>query len=174
MKLFKKSGFTLIELLVVIAVLGVLASVILIAINPTEQLARGRDAGRKNGVSQLGNAVEAFYTSRAQYPGYTSAWTTDLITSSDLKTNPPSITATGYIPCTAAGATQIVNNYCYNTGTGEAIVYARLESKSESSRCTVVATFAYWAWASAAARAGRTCQAANWQPAGNAIPFFVD
>jgi prepilin-type N-terminal cleavage/methylation domain-containing protein len=39
-------GFTLIELLIVIAILGVLAVVVLVAINPIEQLARTRDGGR--------------------------------------------------------------------------------------------------------------------------------
>ncbi|HLD01481.1 MAG TPA: prepilin-type N-terminal cleavage/methylation domain-containing protein, partial [Patescibacteria group bacterium] len=40
-------GFTLIELLIVIAVLGVLATIVLVAIDPLEQLSRGTDAGQK-------------------------------------------------------------------------------------------------------------------------------
>ena len=43
-------GFTLIELLIVIAVLGVLAAVVLVAIDPGQQLARGRDSGRKPSI----------------------------------------------------------------------------------------------------------------------------
>ena len=46
MTAYLKKGFTLIELLIVIAILGVLAVVILVAINPQEQLARGRGGGR--------------------------------------------------------------------------------------------------------------------------------
>jgi len=57
-------GFTLIELLVVIAILGVLAGAILVAINPLEQLARGRDAGRKSTVDELGHATQAYYTAQ--------------------------------------------------------------------------------------------------------------
>jgi prepilin-type N-terminal cleavage/methylation domain-containing protein len=56
---FKKvtRGFTLIELLVVIAVIGVLAAIVLLAVNPTEQLARGRDANRISAVEGLGKAM---------------------------------------------------------------------------------------------------------------------
>ena len=61
-------GFTLIELLIVIAVIGVLAAVILVAIDPIEQLARGRDAGRKSTNVQLGRALEAFYANTGSYP----------------------------------------------------------------------------------------------------------
>ncbi|HVZ11787.1 MAG TPA: prepilin-type N-terminal cleavage/methylation domain-containing protein, partial [Patescibacteria group bacterium] len=46
-------GFTLIELLVVIAVIGVLAAIVLLAVNPTEQLARGRDANRISSIEGL-------------------------------------------------------------------------------------------------------------------------
>ena len=53
-------GFTLIELLIVIAILGVLAVVVLVAINPVQQLARTRDAGRKSSVAQIGHAVAAY------------------------------------------------------------------------------------------------------------------
>jgi len=42
----RNKGFTLIELIVVIAIIGVLAGVLLIAINPAALLAKGRDAKR--------------------------------------------------------------------------------------------------------------------------------
>lgn len=56
-------GFTLIELLVVIAVLGILAAVVLVAINPTARMNEARDAGKKNDVGQVALAVETCYTS---------------------------------------------------------------------------------------------------------------
>ena len=81
-------GFTLIELLVVIAILGVLAGGILVAINPLEQLARGRDAGRKTTVQQMGNAVQAYYTSQgAVYPTQGATWMTIIQTSGELKSS---------------------------------------------------------------------------------------
>ncbi len=52
-------GFTLIELLVVIAIIGVLAAVVLLAINPAELLRRSRDSGRLQDLSTLRKAVDS-------------------------------------------------------------------------------------------------------------------
>src|SRR5579864_7133508 len=82
-------GFTLIELLVVIAVLGVLAAVLLIAVNPQEQLARGRDSGRQSSIAQLGNALQAYYTANAGvYMATSTTWETTLVTVGELKSTP--------------------------------------------------------------------------------------
>jgi prepilin-type N-terminal cleavage/methylation domain-containing protein len=69
-KFFKKSrvGFTMIELLIVIAVLGILAVAVLSAINPIEQINRGRDTGGRSDAEQLLGAIERFYTMRGFYP----------------------------------------------------------------------------------------------------------
>jgi len=62
-------GFTLIELLVVIAVLGILASVVMVAINPSQQLARARDSQRKQDVGVIYNAIENYSTMNGgKYP----------------------------------------------------------------------------------------------------------
>src|SRR3989344_4807888 len=82
---FSSKGFTLIELLIVIAVLGVLASVVLVAINPAEQLRRGRDASRLQIVAQLGHAVQANFVAQGILinPSGTN-WQTLLENSGDL------------------------------------------------------------------------------------------
>jgi prepilin-type N-terminal cleavage/methylation domain-containing protein len=55
----KSKGFTLIELLVVIAIIGVLAAVVLLAINPAELLRRSRDSGRLSDLNSIRKAIDA-------------------------------------------------------------------------------------------------------------------
>jgi len=50
-------GFTLLKLLIVIAVLGLLAGIVLIAINPVEQLARTIDSNKKSDITSLAKAI---------------------------------------------------------------------------------------------------------------------
>lgn len=64
----KKRGFTLIELLVVIAVIGVLAGAVIAIINPSAQLARARNAKRKNDLKTLANAIDRYFVARGSYP----------------------------------------------------------------------------------------------------------
>ncbi len=52
-----KSGFTLIEILVVIGIIAILATVVLIAINPARQFAQARNSQRVSNVNTLLNAI---------------------------------------------------------------------------------------------------------------------
>ena len=61
-------GFTLIEILIVIVLLGILAVAVLSAINPLEQIRKGRDSTRKSDAAELLNAFERNYTSFGTYP----------------------------------------------------------------------------------------------------------
>lgn len=69
----RKLGFTMIELLIVIAVLGILAVAVLAAINPIEQINRGRDTGSRSDAEQLLSAIDRFYASQGYYPWQTGA-----------------------------------------------------------------------------------------------------
>src|SRR5258708_8398222 len=111
-------GFTLIELIIVIGVLGVLAAALLIAIDPVEQLNRGRDAGRLSSVTQLGRAMQAYVAGQNTgiYPAPVDAthWQSLLTGSGDIKNvitpNPAPTTDCSQ----AAGAGYAIDNhFCY-------------------------------------------------------------
>jgi prepilin-type N-terminal cleavage/methylation domain-containing protein len=69
-----EGGFTLIELLVVIAIIGILAVAVLSAINPLEQINKGRDTQKNSDASQLLGAIERYYAN-SNPPAY--PWNTD-------------------------------------------------------------------------------------------------
>ncbi len=160
-------GFTLIELLVVIGLIGVLAGVVLVVIDPVQQFARGRDAGRKSTVGQLGKAIQAYYVSQTSvWPTADASWITTLTTAGELKSVPA--TTTYSISGTAACTTNVQNTFCYNKGTAnDAAVWVRLESGAEKEKCkSVVATdgtnagtTAYFLFSTKDARAGTACMA---------------
>lgn len=158
-----KKGFTLIELLIVIAILGVLAVVVLVAINPVQQLARTRDAGRISTVSQLGHAVEAYYTSHnGTYPPATGAnsWSSTpsvLVSSGEINQVPGVVNNTLTTLC----ATNAVNGWCYAADADSFSLFSALEADTNltiDAACGGASAFA--SYLSLAGRACIICDAA--------------
>jgi prepilin-type N-terminal cleavage/methylation domain-containing protein len=137
----RKNAFTLIELLVVIAIVGVLAAVVLIAINPARRMAQARDSGRKSDVGQLATAAQAYYTTYARYPTTLG----ELTASGDLKQIPSTSVVSG---CSPSGAAS--NNYAitYNSSTSEAVISVCIEAP------TTATEYTYWVWRSSTGAAG--------------------
>lgn len=174
--MFRSKGFTLIELLIVIAVIGVLAAVILVAIDPVEQLGRGRDAGRKSSVAQLGRALEAYFTVNGGYPSPAGppTWNITITDSGEIKFFPTNPTLPVIPPCLLGGGV-MVNNFCYKLDPAgpNIVVYTRMESKSETrkpgSPCATAPIpydATWYIYSSLYGRSGIVCQVPEPAPAG--------
>lgn len=66
--ILSKKGFTLVELIIVIGIMVLLTMGLLIAIDPVEQIARGRDANRRKAVTEYYSALYRYYAGRNSFP----------------------------------------------------------------------------------------------------------
>jgi len=101
----KKSGFTLLEILLVIGIIAILAGIVIIAINPSKQLAQVRNFQRKSDIKQLYNAITQYYIDNSAYPATlsTTALTEICNTGSVASTS----TSTSGVNCATAGLTNL-------------------------------------------------------------------
>ena len=138
-KRIMQDGFTLIELLIVIAVLGILAVVILVVMNPGERQAQARDTGRISAVAQIGRSIQAYYTVKSGYPE-TGTWAIDIVGSGDVSSFPSGIgySYNGSQNCQTFVQPLTNPTFCYDedeaNGNG-ALVFSVAESTTYRSKC---------------------------------------
>jgi len=65
---YKKPGFTLLEILLVVAAVGLLAAIVFVAINPSEQLGKVRDTERQSEVDTLHDAIRQYNIDNSEWP----------------------------------------------------------------------------------------------------------
>jgi prepilin-type N-terminal cleavage/methylation domain-containing protein len=140
------NGFTLIELIVTIAIIGLLATVILTVINPLEQIAKGRDSGRRSSVEQLGKAVEAYNLSKGAYPTAGATWQDALGPSGTNDLKAVQTAPSGAADCNNSGSPNGQNKYCYAVASSpeDAVVWTIAESKTEKIKCGVNTAIVVW------------------------------
>ncbi|HEY7224365.1 MAG TPA: prepilin-type N-terminal cleavage/methylation domain-containing protein [Micromonosporaceae bacterium] len=71
----KDRGFTLVELLIVIVILGVLAGIVVFAVQAFQS--RGESAACKSDFKSVETALEAYYAQKTDYPANLTALKTD-------------------------------------------------------------------------------------------------
>jgi type II secretion system protein G len=78
-------GFTLVEIIVVIAIVAVLATGLIVGINPRAQQDKARDATRFSDISEIRKSLNLYYSDKNCYPGMTSVFQTALENGSQWK-----------------------------------------------------------------------------------------
>lgn len=121
-------GFTIIELIVVIAIIGVMASVIIVAVQPARM--KARDVKRKTDMAQMGRLLysSSCYVPNAGAGDYDLA---DLVPELTVK-YPQYAQYTSYLPKDPKTGSESQTNYRYTYSTdGHCVMYANLENTKE-------------------------------------------
>lgn len=122
-------GFTLIELLVVIAIIGVLSSVILVALSTARY--KSLDARRAADIKEIQKAVELYYDAYGHYPNSANNW---------ASFDAPTYTGTAISNPNASSITAALSNYINEPGDPDRVSQADggyLYKGSGSSYCVL-------------------------------------
>lgn len=147
-----RSGFTLIELLIVIGIIGTLASVTIVAINPNKQLGSAKDAARLSAIKETRNALIQYQIDNGSFPAGIPAANPKPVCKAGVTTDatcvnldvlvPKYLVAlpqdtrelnanyTGYLVYTNAGRAEVVATYLGNFISGGLVDYWKMDDTS--------------------------------------------
>ena len=149
-----RQGFTLIELLVVIAVMAVIASAVLVLIDPTDKINAANDARVQADVGQVASAFTAY---AAAHNGYYPC--------SAAGSCPTGVDTTGVNALTISGELKVLptapSGYTYTYYTNTTGGAAQMHSNLKSKKYTSVPTLDNWAWCNTSAAAGLVADTAT-------------
>ncbi len=80
MGILPRPGFTLIEIILVVALIGILASVVIIAINPAKQFASTNNAKRRADINVISSAVNQYLIDHKSLPSTITPTSTEICT----------------------------------------------------------------------------------------------
>jgi len=119
---FSSKGFTLIELLIVIAILGIMATAVLVAINPTKKIDQSRDSNIKSDIAQISTGLQTFYTTKGTVgTAYYPLTLAELVTAGELKSVPKYLGTTDYTYLKTTGCTNVSPLYCTDVSVSYAL-----------------------------------------------------
>ena len=91
----------MLEILLVIGIIAILAGIVIVAINPSKQLATVRNTERKSDLKQLYNAITQYYIDNSAYPSTISTTTLNEVCNTGAVSN--TSTSTSGANCATAG-----------------------------------------------------------------------
>jgi len=135
-----KFGFTLIELLIVIAIIGIMATALIVGINPADKIKTANDSKVQADISQIATAEETYAVSKNGFYATTQAY---LVAAGELKGT--RVQPAGYTAYTFV----ISPNRCTSGRTCMAVAVCGQLKQAKYATLTP-----FWVWCSATGKAG--------------------
>lgn len=139
----QRKGFTLIELLIVIGILGILAAVTVVVLNPAELLSQARDSSRISDLAAINSAI-ALYLSDVSSPSWTALAN---CTSGTQFPGAGPTTCTATVVTTVAGAGWVNVNFSA-ISTGSPLSRLPLDPNNGSTVCGASPNLCFYAYKS--------------------------
>jgi prepilin-type N-terminal cleavage/methylation domain-containing protein len=94
-------AFTLLEILLVVGIIAILAGIVIVAINPSKQIATVRNTQRLSDIKQINSALQQYYINNGSYPNSLLGDLTEICDTGALATTTNSdVTCDGLIDLT--------------------------------------------------------------------------